>query len=138
MSTSATMPSYVGVDISKSRLDVHVRPAGIAFSVTRDPGGLADLAKRLLSLEPILIVLEATGGFEIMVTARLPVPACHLPSSTRASCVISLARAASSRKPTPWMRRRSRCSRSVSSHRRGSFPMSRREVWPTWSLADGR
>ena len=71
MSNTAAMPSYVGIDISKSRLDVHVRPGGTAFSVARDPTGLADLVERLLSLTPTLVVLEATGGFEITVAAAL-------------------------------------------------------------------
>ncbi len=71
MSTISTMSFYVGIDISKTRLDVHVRPTGTAFSVSRDPDGLADLVKRLLFLMPTLIVLEATGGFEITVSAAL-------------------------------------------------------------------
>ena len=49
----------------------HVRPSAIAFSVPRDPGGLADLLECLLPLVPKLIVLEATGGFEIMVAAAI-------------------------------------------------------------------
>ena len=60
MSNTNKVPSFVGIDISKSRLDVHVRPAGTAFSVPRDPDGLADLVRRLHFLLPTLIVLEAT------------------------------------------------------------------------------
>lgn len=66
-----TSPSFVGIDVSKSQLDVHVRPAGLAFSVPRTPDGLAELSKRLLSLVPTLVVLEATGGFEITVAAAI-------------------------------------------------------------------
>ena len=29
-------PIFVGIDVSKDRLDVHVRPGGEAFVVTRD------------------------------------------------------------------------------------------------------
>ena len=71
MSMPTTVSSYVGIDISKSRLDVHVRPAGTAFSVPRDPDGLADLVRRLHSLMPTLIVLEATGGLEVTVAAAI-------------------------------------------------------------------
>jgi transposase len=71
MSAPTTVSSYVGIDISKNRLDVHVRPAGTAFSVPRDPNGLADLVRHLHSLMPTLIVLEATGGFEVTVAAAI-------------------------------------------------------------------
>jgi transposase len=62
---------YIGIDVSKDRLDVHVRPAGEAFSVTRDETGLAELVTRLGAVGPALIVLEATGGFETIVATTL-------------------------------------------------------------------
>lgn len=62
---------YVGIDVAKDRLDVHVRPSGEVFAVARDGQGLAQLASRLEALEPKLIVLEATGGFEVTVAAAL-------------------------------------------------------------------
>jgi transposase len=62
---------FVGIDVSKDRLDVHLRPSGEAFSVSRDGGGIAALVERLGPLEPALVVLEATGGFEITVAAGI-------------------------------------------------------------------
>lgn len=62
---------YVGIDVAKDRLDVHLRPQGEAFSVARDGDGLATLAERLSALRPMLIVMEATGGFEVTVAATL-------------------------------------------------------------------
>jgi transposase len=62
---------FVGIDVSKDRLDVHVRPSGEAFTVARDSEGIDELAKRLSALAPALIVLEATGGFETVVAAGL-------------------------------------------------------------------
>lgn len=64
-------PIFVGVDVSKDRLDVHVRPSGHAFAVGRDGDGLERLAAELTQLEPALVVLEATGGFEVTVAAAL-------------------------------------------------------------------
>lgn len=64
-------PSFVGIDVSKDRLDVHLRPSGRAFAVTRDGNGLEQLVDDLRTLAPALIVLEATGGFEIVVAAAL-------------------------------------------------------------------
>jgi transposase len=62
---------YVGIDVAKDRLDVHVRPGGESFTVARDGEGLAALTERLGALHPALIVLEATGGFEVTVAAAL-------------------------------------------------------------------
>lgn len=62
---------YVGVDVSKDRLDVHVRPAGEAFSVARNAEGLEELNRRLAALGVSLVAVEATGGFESVVSASL-------------------------------------------------------------------
>ena len=62
---------FVGIDVSKDRLDVHLRPSGDAFAVVRDSDGVETLAARLAALSPMLIVLEATGGFETVVAAGL-------------------------------------------------------------------
>jgi transposase len=65
------MEAYVGIDVSKDRLDVHVRPSGESFAVARDGDGLAGLIARLQPLAPCLIAVEATGGFEIIVAASI-------------------------------------------------------------------
>ena len=62
---------FVGIDVAKDRLDVHVRPANQAFSVARDGQGIEELAGRLTVLAPPLVALEATGGFETIVAAGL-------------------------------------------------------------------
>jgi transposase len=62
---------FVGIDVAKDRLDVHLRPSGEAFAVARDGQGVADLAERLRTARPQLIVLEATGGFEQVVAAAI-------------------------------------------------------------------
>ena len=65
------MEMYVGIDVSKDRLDVHVRPSGEAFAVARDGEGLAALVTRLSTLAPQLVAVEATGGYEITVAAAI-------------------------------------------------------------------
>jgi transposase len=62
---------YVGIDVSKDRLDVHVHPTGEAFAASRDARGVGELAARLQALSPGLIAVEATGGFETVVAAAL-------------------------------------------------------------------
>jgi transposase len=64
-------PVFVGIDVSKDRLDVRLRPSGEAFAVPRDAPGLDRLAAELRGLAPALVVLEATGGFETTVAAAL-------------------------------------------------------------------
>jgi transposase len=62
---------FVGIDVAKDRLDVHVRPSDEAFAVARDGEGLAVLVERLRGLGPQIVVVEATGGFEVTVAAAL-------------------------------------------------------------------
>jgi len=61
----------VGIDVSKDRLDVAVRPSGEVFVVARNAAGLEELVERLCSLGPHLVALEATGGFETVAAAAL-------------------------------------------------------------------
>ena len=62
---------FVGIDVSKDRLDVAVRPYGKAWSVPRDEQSVAELVRQLEEQNPKLIVLEATGGFETPVVVAL-------------------------------------------------------------------
>ena len=63
--------TFIGIDVSKDRLDVAVLPSGEAFVTRRDAAGLDDLLARLQPLAPALVALEATGGFETVVAATL-------------------------------------------------------------------
>jgi transposase len=62
---------FVGIDVSKDRLDVHVAPLGEAFAVARNGEGLTALTARLSGLAAVTVALEATGGFESVVAASL-------------------------------------------------------------------
>ena len=62
---------YVGIDVSKEKLDVHVAPSGEAFAVGRHAEGLAALIARLAALAPALVAIEATGGYESVAAAAL-------------------------------------------------------------------
>ncbi len=70
-SGTGTGTSFIGIDVSKARLDVAVRPSGEAWQRSNDEAGIAALVERLQALAPQLIVLEATGGLERLVTAAL-------------------------------------------------------------------
>ena len=62
---------YVGIDVSKDRLDVAVRPNGESFAVSRTGAGIDELIERLKPLAIRLVAIEATGGFETVVAAGL-------------------------------------------------------------------
>ena len=81
----------VGIDVSKARLDVAIRPTAESFSVANDESGHKELRRRLLKLKPERIVLEPTGGYEstivqVLAAAKLPVAVVNaLRSATRCS-----------------------------------------------------
>lgn len=69
---------FVGIDVSKTMLDVAVYPGCEAWEAPYDEQGVAGLVKRLAALEPTLVVMEATGGLEralerVLVDAGIPV-----------------------------------------------------------------
>jgi transposase len=73
-----TEPMFVGVDVAKAELVVAVRPSGAQWTVANDEPGRRTLIARLTAERPQLLVLEATGGYELpavaaLVAAGLPV-----------------------------------------------------------------
>ena len=64
---------YVGIDVSKEWVDVAVRPGGEEWRERLDEEGIEELVKRLEALRPQLVVMEATGGYEMPVVAALGV-----------------------------------------------------------------
>lgn len=64
---------FVGIDVSKAQLDVAVRPSGELWAVTNDEAGFALLVSRLKPLEPKLVIVEATGGYQAPLVAALTV-----------------------------------------------------------------
>src|SRR5919202_1212080 len=64
-------PTFVGIDVSKRRLDAHTRPSGESFTIDHDEQGVAALVERFAALAPTLVVLEATGGLEVRLAAAL-------------------------------------------------------------------
>ncbi|HEX7215171.1 MAG TPA: IS110 family transposase [Methylomirabilota bacterium] len=64
-------PCFVGIDVSKAHLDVHVRPTGDSFRVDHDDAGFATLIEHIRPLTPTVVVLEATGGYEMPLAATL-------------------------------------------------------------------
>ena len=62
---------FVGIDVSKTALDTHIRPDATARRFDNTPEGIAALLEWVTPLAPALVVLEATGGYESAVVAAL-------------------------------------------------------------------
>ncbi|MDZ7707834.1 MAG: IS110 family transposase [Trueperaceae bacterium] len=79
---------FIGIDVSKSTLDIAILPTAEVFEVPNDAEGHVRLIERLETEGPIeRIVLEATGGYEracafALFTADLPVVVVN-PRQTR-------------------------------------------------------
>src|SRR5688500_2313711 len=61
----------VGIDVSKARLDVAVRPGGAAWQGGNADAGVATVVAQVTDLAPDRIVLEATGGLEAPAASAL-------------------------------------------------------------------
>jgi len=78
MTTSASTPVFVGIDVSKASLDMAVKPTGEVCQFSNNLEGIGQLVEKCKKLAPTVIVLEATGGYEhagaaAMILAGLPV-----------------------------------------------------------------
>lgn len=62
---------FVGIDVSKRQLDVALRPSGESWSVSNDEAGIEGLIERLSALSVESVVLEASGGYESLVSTLL-------------------------------------------------------------------
>lgn|SRR5208283_201628 len=63
--------TFVGIDVAKDQLDVHILPKAVHFTCEHDAKGIASLLSRLQEENPTVIIMEATGGYEITLAAEL-------------------------------------------------------------------
>ena len=64
-------PRFVGIDVSKTQVDVAVRPTGKRWTLPYDETGIEGLIPQIVDLGPALVLLEATGGLELPLVAAL-------------------------------------------------------------------
>lgn len=65
------MSEFVGIDVSKLRLEVAAHVGGTSFAVENTELGLKQLCERVAALKPELVVMEASGGYERLSVAAL-------------------------------------------------------------------
>lgn len=68
---SAESRVYVGIDVCKDRLDVHLHPLGRRLQVANSRDGLKRLKRQLSGLAVELVVMEATGKFHRLAHRNL-------------------------------------------------------------------
>lgn len=65
------MKHYVGIDVSKSRLDVCIMPDNTKLSCGNNEKGILELLNHLKPMNTEMIALEATGGYETLLSLLL-------------------------------------------------------------------
>lgn len=76
-----TTPTTIGIDVSKDWLDIVVLPSGETLRIENTEEQMGALVGKLESLKPERVVLEATGGYERLVTSKLylaGLPVCRV------------------------------------------------------------
>ena len=68
---------FVGIDVSKKRLDIGVGADAEFWQASNDEPGIAATVERLAALSPSLVVVESTGGLEWPLVSELA--ACQVP-----------------------------------------------------------
>jgi transposase len=63
--------NYVGIDVSKTKLDIALNETEVMLHCTNDNNGLKELIKLLPGKKSTLIILEATGGYEKLAAHAL-------------------------------------------------------------------
>jgi hypothetical protein len=132
------MDVFVGIDVSKDRLDICVRPSEEAFTVARDHEGLERLVERLRAISPALVALDATGGYETIVAGALA--AAHLPLAVvnPVRSASSPVRPESSPRPIASTPRPSLTLPRPSARPRSTSPTKKPRRWANWWRAGTR
>lgn len=66
-----TYTRFVGIDVAKKTIDIHILPAGTRHSLPYDTKGLARLLDILSQPKGTFVVLEATGGYQKRLVSDL-------------------------------------------------------------------
>lgn len=76
-----TTPTNIGIDVSKDWLDIVVTPSGETWRTQNTEGKIGILVEKLETFKPERIVIEATGGYERLVTTKMylaGLPVCRV------------------------------------------------------------
>ena len=63
--------TYVGIDVAKAQVDVAICPTNDRWEIPRDEAGIRKLVSQMKTLEPVMVLMEASGGLELPLVAAL-------------------------------------------------------------------
>ncbi len=71
MTTMTAVPAFIGIDVGKTWLDVALWGSEAVQRVSNDAAGVAEILAKLAELNPQLIAVEATGGYEQLLVQTM-------------------------------------------------------------------
>jgi transposase len=101
--------TFVGIDVAKHSLDIHLRPQAEVWTIAYDSAQLPALVERLQALAPERIIIEATGGLETLLVS-------HLAAAALPVCVINPRQARDFAKATGQLTKTDRLDAAVLAH----------------------
>src|SRR5205814_3970711 len=107
--SSSSSACFVGFDVSKATLDVHLRPQAESWQIAYDSKHLAALIEKLQGLAPERLIVEATGGLETLLVS-------HLAAAALPVCVINPRQARDFAKATGQLAKTDRIDAAVLAH----------------------
>jgi transposase len=66
-----TVAAFVGLDVTKTGIQIAVRPTGEQWTAKGDDGGITEASTHLKNIAPDLVVMEAQGGPELPLAGTL-------------------------------------------------------------------
>jgi len=107
--STASPACFIGIDVSKHSLDLHLRPQSQTWTVAYELAQLPALVKQLQALTPDRIIVEATGGLETLLVS-------HLGAAGLPVCVINPRQARDFAKATGQLAKTDRLDAAVLAH----------------------
>ena len=96
---------FVGIDVAKAQVDVAVRPTDDRWEVSHDDAGIGQLVSQLKSLEPVMVLVEASAAWNCPLWQLWRPRSCRWWSSTQDRCATEAGPLVSWPRPMPWMQR---------------------------------
>jgi transposase len=93
-------PLWLGIDVSGKTLEIFIRPTGKTLKAANSPAGITRLVTELLTIEPALIVVEATANWHVPLVSVLSAAGLPVAVINPRQAPISLAPRGSSPRPT--------------------------------------
>jgi hypothetical protein len=126
------MEHFIGIDIAKAEFEIKESASPGTYSERHNHTGIRKIVRRMVAIQPKLVVMEATGGLEKALARALDDAGIPVAIINSGRCVISPDQRADSQKPTVLMPRSSPCMRRESNQSQGKYPPQTTNCWIPW------